>query len=285
MKKKTWYILGAIALFFVALAVIAYLTSGALETTMEIQVIDAVSEGWVWDATITVQDRIIRSFYQTDQGPKPLELTGLRPGRSTVEVVAPHYQGISVPVRLRRGANRLEDPIRVQGLEIPDLRQFYVIANLEGGALTFEIRPVNSAGSAVLNHPCLDIWLGVLVSAQMKDGAYVQKSQDTGSTRGEPLFAGPVDWTWDGTPETSFRYAAQIPVSSLASSPARFWVVDALIVVPKPTEIERSELDGLMEAIYTLGSPEAVSEYLDRHTDRLSYYFAPTSWNVEGVAR
>ena len=285
MKKKTWTILGAIALFFVALAVIAYLTSGALETTMQIEVEDAVSEGWVWDATITVQDRVIRSFYQSDQGPRPLEFTGLRPGRSTVEVVAPHYESVSVPVRLRRGVNTIEDPIRMQGLEIPDLQQFYVIANVEGGAIEFEIRPVNSAGSAVLNHPCLDIWFGVLVSAQIKDGAYVQKSQDTGSTRGEPLYAGPVEWSWDEAPETSFRYSAQIPVSSLASSPARFWVVDALVVLPKPNEIERSELDELMEPIYTLGSPEAVSEYLDRYGDRLSYYFAPTSWNVEGVAR
>jgi hypothetical protein len=285
MKKKTWYILGAIVLFFGALAVTAYLTSGALETTLELDVMDAVSGGWVWNATITAQDRIIRSYFQTDQGPAPLKFTGLRPGSTTVEVSAPHYESASRSIRLRRGANKLEEPIAMIGIEIPDLQQFYVISNVENGVLDFEIRPVGSDGSAVLNHPAVELWFGVLISAQMKDGNYVQKSQETGSTRGEPLYAGPVSWSWDATPETSFRYSAQIPVSDLAPSPARFWVVDALIVLPKATKIEREELDRLMEPIYTLGSPEAVAEYLDGFDDQISYYFAPTSWNVEGVAR
>jgi hypothetical protein len=147
-----------------------------------------------------------------------------------------------------------------------------------------EIRPVGQDEKAVLNHPAVDIWIGVRVSAQVKGGRYTEKEEDKGSERGETIFAGRLDWTWDPSPETSFRYTVPIPVDKFAKSPARYYVVDTLIAVPRPGAVTREELDSIMTKVYDLNDPEAIKAYLDAYKDRFSTYLPPTAWNVEGGA-
>ncbi len=284
MKKRTAVILGGVAAFFGIVALVVYLAGGALETTLRFRVIDAVSGAWVWNATVRIQDRVMRLFYQADQGSPELEFTRLKPGRWEMEVSAPAYETQRVPVRLKRGRNVLADPIRMKGLEIPSLSHFIVVDRRDKGRFYLEVRPVGTDDKAVLNHPCLDIWIGAMVSAQIKGGRYVEKPEDSGSTRGETLFAGRLDWTWDATPETSFRYTVPFPVDKIAKSPAAYYVVDTLIAIPKPGAITKEELDAVMARVYELKEPEAITRYLDGFKDRFTYHLPPTGWNVKGGA-
>ncbi len=284
MKKRTGVILGGVAAFFGVVALAVYLASGALETTLSFRVTDAVSGAWVWDATVKLQDRVMRLYYQADQGSPQLAFTHLKPGPWQLDVSAPAYEPQRVPVRLKRGRNVLADPIRMKGLEIPSLSHFIVVDKREQGRFFLEIRPVGKDEKAVLNHPTLDIWIGAVVSAQVKGGRYTEKPEDTGSARGETIFAGKLDWTWDATPEASFRYTVPIPVDRFARSPAQFYVVDTLIAIPKPGAITREELDSVMSKVYELKEPAAIAAYLDQYRDRLSYYLPPTGWNVKGGA-
>ncbi len=284
MKKRTWLILGGVVAFFGAVALAVYLAGGALETTLRFRVVDSVSGGWVWNATLTLQDREMHEFYQADHGAADLEFTHLKPGNATLEIVAPAYEPQKIPVRLKRGRNTLPGPVRMKGLEIPTLDHFIIVDKRDQGQLYLEVRPVGTDGKAVLNHPCLDIWIGSLISAQVKGGKYTEKAEDTGSERGEPLFAGKLDWTWDGTPETSFRYTVPVPLDKLRSSPAQYWVIDTLVAVPKPGAITRQELDAIMGKVFQFRDPKEISAYLDQYKDRFTYYLPPTSWNVKGGA-
>jgi hypothetical protein len=170
------------------------------------------------------------------------------------------------------------------GVEIPDLSHFILVDDLEGGELRFEIRPVSTAGPAVLNHPCLDIWVGCLISEQTKGGVLVSQPEEEGSDRGQPIYGGRLDWTWDPTPETNFRYSAVLPLRDIKTG-APYWVVDYLVAVPDPLKIDSQELDRIMSQVLELGDPEAVTSYLDGFTDRLTYFLPPSSWNVKGGPR
>jgi hypothetical protein len=284
MKKRTGLILAGIVAFFGVVAVVVYLAGGALETTLQLRVVDSVSGAWVWNATVRLQDRVMRSFYQADQGAAELRFTRLKPGRAEIEITAPSYESRKVEIRLRRGRNSLPEPIRMQGLEIPQLSHFIVVDKRDKGAFVLEVRPVGTDEKAVLNHPCLDIWIGGLISAQAKGGRYTVKSEDSGSERAEPLFAGKLDWSWDATPETSFRYAVPMPLDRMRPTQAQFWVVDTLIAVPKPGKITPAELDGIMKKAYELRDAAAIAAYLDAYKDRFVYYLPPTLWNVKGGA-
>jgi len=282
MKKRTWLILGGIAVFFGGVALVVHLASGALETTLRYRLVDSVSGGWVWNATLKLQNRVMRAFYQADQGSPELEFTHLRPGRWELEIAAPSYESQRVAVGLKRGRNVLPQPIRMKGLEIPSLSHFIVVDKRDQGQLSLEVRPVGKDEKAVLNHPSLDIWIGALISAQVKGGRYTEKAEDAGSERGEPIFAGRLDWTWDARPESSFRYAVPVPADKLRKSPAPYWVIDTLIAIPMTDAITREQLDGIMSKVYQLGDFKAIAGYREQYKDRFTYYLPPTSWNVKG---
>jgi len=136
----------------------------------------------------------------------------------------------------------------------------------------------------VVNHPCLPIWIGCRVTTQLKDGAPVTEPVETGSTRGQELFSGKLDWTWDPLPQTIFRYTARIPGARIAPSTAPYRVIDYLVIVPDPRAIGPEALDALMQAAPPLSDPAALAAYLSREQGRLHWYF-DTSWNVPGGAQ
>jgi hypothetical protein len=266
-----------------AVAAVVYAATNPPDTTYEFVVRDAVSKNWVWDATFRLQGRVIRSHLQSDQGPRPQVFTRLQPGPATLEISAPSYVAQTIPVTLKRGANRLAEPVELVGSEIPDLAQWIIFENHAGNDIVQELRPVSSAGPAVINHPAMDLWIGARISVQVKDGVPVREETATGAARGEELFRGKLQWQWDAAPETVFRYRASIPGAEIRANADPYWVIDYLIVVPSPTAAESAEIDRIMEQIWDL-PPEAIAAHLEPYENAgtlTSYRF--TSWNVKGV--
>jgi hypothetical protein len=262
----------------IAIAFAAFRTR--TDTTLEFSIRDSVSGKWVWAVAVKLQDRALRGYYQSDSAPVPFRFTRLSPGTATLEIAAENYGPISLPVTLKRGANKLVKPINMVGLDIPDLKRIYLFESWDAGDIATELRPVDSTGKAVLNHPCMDLWIGCRISVQMKDGAPAREESETGSSRGRVLFKDRIAWTWNPAPETQFRYKARIPAAKIAEDPSDYRVVDYLIVVPKPLAIDRAELETLMARVYASDDPLAVAAALDAEKGRLSY-FTDTTWNLK----
>jgi len=282
MKGKQVLIPVLVVAVIAAVAAAVYLVMNPVVTTLEFQARDAVSKDWVYDATFRLQDREIRSFFQSDRGPAVQRFTNLKPGPATLELSAPHYVPLSRKLQLKRGRNRIEQPFDLVGFEIPELKEFIIFENKNGNDIHCEIRPVSKAGPAVVNHPCLPLWIGARVTVQMRNGLPVQEETEKGSERGEELFRGRIEWQFDPYPETVFRYSAVIPGAKIKPTKAPYWVVDYLIVVPDPRKISTEELDGIMEQAGSL-SPEELQKYLAPYQkeQRLTT-FVFTSWNVKG---
>ena len=281
MKKKAVLIPVSIVVILGVIALGVYLSTTQFDTTLEFQFQDAVSKNWVWDSTIKFQNRLIRGFFQSDAGPIVYRFTRLEPGEVQLEISAPSYEPVSIPVTLKKGQNKLEEPIELVGYEIPELDHFIIFEEASGGDIVLEIRPVGTDGRAVLNHPCMDMWIGCRVSTQMKAGLYVHSPTDEGSVRGEELFQGRIEWEWDPYPETSFRYSARIPGVRIKNTQAPFWVIDYLIILPDPRKISKAELDKLMKEAWNITDPDELTAFLDSRADKLKF-FIDTSWNVEG---
>ena len=98
MNRRTRILLGisAVVLLAAAAAILGALLTR--DTVLELRVRDAVSHRWVWDLTLRLQDRELRSFYQSDTALRTFRFTHLRPGPATLQLSAPDYQALSVPV-------------------------------------------------------------------------------------------------------------------------------------------------------------------------------------------
>jgi hypothetical protein len=278
-NKRLWISLIVIAaLFIISFAV--YLSSLRFDTTLEFQVGDAVSKAWAWDCTMKLQNRIIKGYYQSDAGLITYRFTHLEPGDYELKLVAPSYVPKTVPVNLKRGENVVEKPIELVGYEIPDLDYFTIFEELDGTDIVQEIRPVSSKGPAVINHPCIDLWIAAQVSVQVKEGMAVLVPTKEGAERGKLLFRGKIDWAWDPLPETTFRYSSRIPGSQIKEHSSPYRVIDYLIVVPDPRKIEPEELDVLMAEAWNFREEKEIAAFLDQYNSTLKY-FIKTNWNVE----
>ena len=280
LMKRLLTIAGVVVLAAVAVLAIALVRMQNAPATLEFSVLDAESRGWVWEMTEGLHDRFIRGYYQSDAGPIRFRFTRLARGEGTLEITAPYYETARVPVHLRAGANLLQPPVLMRGLQIPGLDHFLAFETLKGTDIQAQLRPVGADGKAILNHPCLPLWIGCTISTEMKDGVPAADVTDTGASRGKELFQGQVPWRWDPMPETQFRYSALIAGAAITEDPAPLRVIDYLIVVPDPLKLGREELASLMESIWKLGGMEARRAALEKERGRLRY-FTDTSWNVK----
>ena len=276
MKKR--YTLMILAALLIIIPAVTFIAVSRADTTLEFQFQDKVSGEWVWGATAVLQNRMIRSHFQTDQGPAPYTFTHLRPGEAVLEISAPHYVTRQIPVTLKRGSNRIDEPVELVGYEIPNLSRWVIFEEWINRNLALDLRPISTTGRAVVNHPCLDIWLGARISAQVP-----ADSEAADYRRGEVLFTGQLEWRWDPTPESTYRYYAWIPGTQIASHTERLWVVDYVLIVPDPRKITSSELDQIMARAWEQPLDE-IESYLRQYTSdgRLTPYIF-SSWNVEGA--
>jgi hypothetical protein len=271
----------------------ALLLASCSDTTLLFQVQDSVSGGWVWDVTAHLQGRSLTSYYQTDAGPIAQKLSHLKPGPAPLSLSAPGYQPVTVPLTLRGGKNRLQAPIAMVGREIPGLAGFSIFETAENGDFGLQLRPLDAAGKAIINHPCIDLWVGCVVSEQVSGGVPVRAEGFAGAARGETLFRGIVPWTWDAKPESLFRYVARISSADMAAAASLYRVIDYLIVVPDPLKITRAEVQTILAGAWSSGGliagnpsrsqPAQPSSALTAALASLSgraRFFLVTSWDV-----
>ncbi|HUX22849.1 MAG TPA: hypothetical protein VMW69_16555 [Spirochaetia bacterium] len=283
MKRRAIIVSISVILGLACISLLVYLVPRVSNTRFSFTFRDAVSKSWVWDATVTLQGKEIRSFYQSNKGPREYTFTGLHPGKATLHISAPYYVTVDLPIRLHIGSNSLKDPIEMVGYEIPGLTRFTMFESPSPTGLSIEIRPVNTEGHAVVDHPALNLWIGVLVSAETKDGRLVQNSVADGAARGEGLYRGRIAWTWDPSPAQNFRYHATLPYSVLSSHTTPYLVIDYLVIVPDPRKITDAEVNTMMQGAPDFTAAKQLTAYLEakKGQDRFQYFFS-TSWNVAG---
>ncbi|OHD67578.1 MAG: hypothetical protein A2177_12470 [Spirochaetes bacterium RBG_13_68_11] len=280
LAKKPAFLI-VLAVVCMVLAAVAWLLIRAnTETTLDFKVVNFVSGGWVWDLTATMQDRVIRGFYQSDSGPVWLRFRHLSPGDATLMLFAPSYEPVNLAVKLDRGENRIEESIAMKGLEITGLDHFLVFEKAAKAVIEAELRPVAADGTAILEHPALALWIGCRIHVEEKNGVPVREENLSGTSRGEELFRGVLSWTWDATPETKFRYRARIPLEKVKADPSPYRVIDYLIVVPDPRVMSRADLDAFMASLWNTRDLGAITALLETEDDRLRW-FLDTSWDVK----
>lgn len=275
-----WVLLSLLAVALAATAVVVRLTTAPRGASLQFVLRDAVSRSWVWDATATLQDRVIHSYYQSDDGTTPRRFTRLERGDHALLVTAPSYSPQRVPVRITGRNTVLEEPVAMVGYEIPELAGFLVFETVGEGAYISELRPVRKDGRAAVDHPCLDLWVGCIVSVQTLDGVPTPRPVESGSDRGQTLFRSEIDWEWDSSPNSLFRYRARVPFSEFSLHQAPYLVFDYLIVVPDPRLISSTELDGVMKEVWATPDVTKGVELLQEYREKLDF-FVDTSWNVE----
>ena len=132
----------------------------------------------------------------------------------------------------------------------------------------------------MLNHPCLDLRILVVVSAQMYQGDFARTATESDATRGEELFRGEIEWRWNSDPNQLFRYSLGLQLSSVKRSGAFYWVMDYLFLVPDPRNVTAEEMNGIVREIGTLTDPKQLPPVLERYAGKLDHHLT-VRWNVE----
>jgi hypothetical protein len=287
MIKKTYiYIISAIILFCILAVVILFITIKQ-DTTLSFYIMDAVSEGWVWDAKVSIQDKYMKLYYQSNSCHEMQVFTGLEPGEAMLTVSAPYYRQQRIPVTLKSGKNSIKEPVRMMGYEIPDVKELFVYREVVDGKLFLNPRPINTEGMGIGEHPCLDMLFYLRISVQVSNGIPVLEPVDEGSERGEELFLGKLEWEWDSHPDTYYRYSLEVPTEKIKKHNAPYRIFDYIIIFPHLQRITKEELEYEMEkAIYT-DEFEDIKKVLDELGDRIMYFISsslnqPASWDQGG---
>ena len=281
--KLTYVIYGAgLVGLIVIIGLVIIFSAMKTETTLEFQVIDSTSKGWVWDMTATFQDRYINSYYQSNTGPVVLSFTDLEAGDWTLELNAPHYEPVSIPVQIKNGLNKIGTPIEMIGYEIPGLSEIFVFTEWKDNELILNPRPIDSEGKGIGTHPCLNMWFGLRISVQIKNGIIVREPVEKGSERGEELFRGQCEWEWDSDPTTFYRYLVKVPYNKIKQHNAPYRVFDYIIVFNDPRKMDKETLDGEMEKVFQMKDETELTLFLDSFDDSITYFIS-TSWNQPAI--
>ena len=166
-------------------------------------VMDELSRGPVWHATIVVDGRSTVTFNSTE-----FRLSKIAPGDYDLKVSAPNYLNVDRPITVKSGRNVVHVEMKAAG--IPDLKGILAFAEPLEKGLQVEIRLTDSDGVAITNHPAIECRLQVAV--------YLRKGVEPHYEKGALLFEGPLDMFWDKD-DSLARYKGIIPWSEMKKSP------------------------------------------------------------------
>lgn len=248
-------------------------------TGVVVPVRDALSGAPVWDASIRVGrwDSLVYS--------KPASsFLSILPGRRTLVAEAPGYLPASERVVVTLGKVTDAPPVALTGYRIPGLRGFALSADREKGGLSIRLAPLDSGGRPIREFPCVDIRAVVRVFIQVDRGAVATEPRRPAPgrepfERGAGLFDDVVSWTWNAEDGNPYRYRLFVPNERIASLPAPYVVVEALVLVPDLRRIGEGEVEAVARKLAANDSRSAVREIEQRYGGRLRLYDT-VAWNV-----
>jgi hypothetical protein len=277
MKKKNLILICTISVV-VIIAILVFIFTTRFDTTLEFKISDKVSKAWVWNAEIKLENRFMKSYYQSDRGLIAYTFTHLKPGSSNIEIQAPSYENTTIPVKIGWGKNTIKTPIELTGYEIPGIAEVFVYKDRESDKLLLNPRAIDKDGKGIGRHPCLDMWFGIKISVQVKNGVMVREPVETGSERGEELFRGKLDWEWDSNPDTYYRYISSLDKSRVKKNNAPYNVYDYIVAFRDPRKISKQEMDEKLDKTIQMNDPVQVKQLLDGFGDKI-IYFLISDWN------
>ena len=240
----------------VALLLIAIVSVTGCSSSLEIVVQDAITESWVWGATITVQDRVRHAYYQAYGGTRTYEFADLQRGTTDIIVSAPGYAEKRHTISLNAGANALPEPIYMQPLRIPDLRNAVVFEQVSSERLEVEIRLLDRNNRLISNHPAVD--LRILARFEHADPQHEAEVHR-------------MDWRWDDRPTAQGRYLGMVDLGSTVETVDLERQRTYLLLFPKHENWSESLMDDIQQLL-ARGDREQLKNVLEG-ADSLEAYF------------
>ena len=220
----------------------------------------------VWNTSSVIQDRMARTYVETD-----ILITGLNPGDSFLTVSAPDYGSVTIPVTLKRGENRLSEPIAMMPSEIPGLDRFVVVERETAEGLQIDLRPIDRAGKAIVRHPC--VFLRVLVQILIPEAGASRAAQNSSEPAfAEEVYRGPADVEWNDEPGATFRYSARIPAREISPHSSAVVTVQYLILMPDMEHFATDEIERIVHDVTEMEGHVEIARYLDSYGDALRHF-------------
>lgn len=244
-----------------ALFLIGILTFTGCSSSLEIEVRDAVTDSWVWGATITVQDRVRHAYYQADAGTRSYEFADLRRGTTDIIVSAPGYAEKRHTISLKAGANALPQPIYVQPQRIPELRNAVVFERISSERLEVEIRLLDRNNRLISNHPGVDLRL--LVRFDHDD------PQHEAAVRR-------MDWRWNEHPTAQSRYVGTLELGSTVDTAKLEGRRTYLLLFPEHESWSETLIDDI-QRLLARGEREQLADALTESKSLEAYFYVDPS--------
>jgi Carboxypeptidase regulatory-like domain len=183
--------------------------------------VDELSQGPVWHATIVIDGRSTVKFSATE-----FRLSKIAPGEYTLKVNAPKYLEIKKPITVKSGQNVVH--IAMKGSGVPELEGILAFSEPLEKGLRVEIRLTDSDGVAITSHPAIECRLEVVLS--------LREGFESPYTKGMQVFAGPLDLFWDRK-DSLARYKGIIPWDRMAFRPKHnaIGILEATLITSQGT--------------------------------------------------
>ena len=221
MKKNKVWLSVTLVLVLAALVAAWVLSHREQRGIVAGTLVDELSQGPVWHATIVINGRSTVKFSTTE-----FRLSEIEPGEHTLKVKAPKYVKIEQPITVKSGLNIVN--IAMKGSGIPELEGILAFSEPLEKGLRVEIRLTDSYGVAITDHPAIECRLEVALA--LREGVEPPYAE------GMQVFAGPLDLFWDRK-DSLARYKGIIPWNKMAFRPKHnaIGILEATLITPQGT--------------------------------------------------
>lgn len=221
MKKYRNWALVAVPVALLTLVFSLYFFNRKPLGVVEGTLVDGLSQGPVWNATIILDGRSTVKFLGTE-----FKLSKIAPGDYHIKVSAPNYLDIEKAISVKRGRNVVDMAMESTG--IPDLAGILAFAEPLEKGLRVEIRFTDQKGVAITNHPAIKCRLEVVL--------YLREGIEAPFTKSRKIFEGPLDVLWDAK-DSLARYKGIISWDEMKVKPDRnhFGILEAKLITSQGT--------------------------------------------------
>ncbi|RPJ06677.1 MAG: carboxypeptidase regulatory-like domain-containing protein [Spirochaetaceae bacterium] len=273
---------GILAAIAITLLVVFFLSPSVLEVTVQ----DAISGAAIPDLTITLGNRIILGSHATTH-----QFTNLSSGEYELVAKAPNYREERVKVSVGAGLTRLPKPIELTCTSLPAFNDFFIEEKEIKDGVGLFIRPARIVKAADekdntaewIPFPGVDVVMAFRISEQWKDGKMLEAPVSSESVRGQELFSGVVSESFEEIQGAKYAFAGTVKMEKIKSTPAKYWVIDCLLLIPIPGKASHDELQKILDGVSAIKDDTVLRKYLTQYSDKVAYTYHAV-WNVQNPA-